>query len=124
VNEVDPFTAPHLPLSKTVKAASFSLKRVFSSTNTVRVRDWVLRAMERYRFVIGETPVAFEMLSSPLSTNRLLKKIDAKPELALLTINDDVTVKAEMVDRLLREFLERRWQFPSAWEDERYRDSL
>jgi hypothetical protein len=63
------------------------------------------------------------MLASPLSTSRLFRKIDASPELALLTINDDVTIKAEMVDQILRKFLNRRWQFPSAWEDVRYHDS-
>jgi hypothetical protein len=63
------------------------------------------------------------MLSNPLSTSRLFKKINATPEIALLTINDDVVVKAEIVDRTLREFLERRWQFPSAWEDVRYHDA-
>jgi hypothetical protein len=144
VNDVDPSFAPRLPLSKTPGEASFKLKHVLNEeVGTIRVRDWVLRAMERYRFVIGasevssrdekysggwwqlegDTPVTFGMLASPLSTSRLFRKIDASPELALLTINDDVTIKAEMVDQILRKFLNRRWQFPSAWEDVRYHDS-
>lgn len=53
VNDVDPSFMPRLPLSKTPNAASFKLKRVLDETGTIRVRDWVLRAMERYRFVIG-----------------------------------------------------------------------
>lgn len=53
VNDVDPSSVPRLPLSKTPDAASFKLKAVMHDTGTVHVRDWVLRAMERYRFVIG-----------------------------------------------------------------------
>jgi hypothetical protein len=53
VNEVDPFSAPRLPLAKTPWEVSFKLKHVLDETGTIRVRDWVLRAMERYRFVIG-----------------------------------------------------------------------
>jgi hypothetical protein len=57
VNDVDPSFAPRLPLSKTPGEASFKLKHVLNEeVGTIRVRDWVLRAMERYRFVIGAFP--------------------------------------------------------------------
>ena len=68
----------------------------------------------------GDTPVQFGMLSSPLSTGRFFRKIEADPNLALLTVNDDVKIKAEMVDKMFRDFLDRRWQFPSAWEEAQY----
>jgi hypothetical protein len=138
VKPVDPASNPKLPLSKTLDDASFTLKDVMRDWETIRVRDWILRAMERYRFVIGrstyesillanfdvvfagETPVRFAMLASPMSTRRVLKSIDAKPEIALLTVNDDVQVKAEEVDKTFRAFLDRRWGFPSAWENVAY----
>lgn len=59
------------------------------------------------------------MLASPISTSRFFRKIEVDENLALLTINDDVKIKAEMVDKMFRGFLEKRWQFPSAWEDAR-----
>lgn len=124
VNDVDPFSVPRLPLSKVPDTDSFKLQRVLNGAGTIRVRDWVLRAMERYRFVIGDTPVRFGMLSSPLTTNRFFKKIQTDDSLALLTVNDDVRIKADMVDFIFREFLEKRWQFPSAWENVLYTTEL
>jgi hypothetical protein len=64
VNDVDPSFAPRLPLSKTPGEVSFKLKHVIDEeTGTIRVRDWVLRAMERYRFVIGTSNPPYEMES-------------------------------------------------------------
>lgn len=140
VQDMDPFSNPSLPLSKTPGETSFALNDVLSSWGTIRVRDWILRAMERYRFVIGTfyrhatnyllliayfsawllflatTPADFAMLQTPLSAKRLFRKIDADDHIALLTINDDVTIKEQEVDRIFRNFLNRRWGFPSSWE--------
>jgi hypothetical protein len=65
----------------------------------------------------GDSPTHFAMLSSPKSAARFFKTIDKQRDVALLTINDDVVMKAEEVDRMFRSFLDRRWGFPSAWED-------
>jgi hypothetical protein len=65
----------------------------------------------------GDTPSHFAMLSSPKSAQRFFQTIDNQPDVALLTINDDVVMKEEEVDRMFRSFLDRRWGFPSAWEN-------
>lgn len=66
---------------------------------------------------IGETPVHFGMLTSSKGSERLFEMIDGNKDLALLTINDDVTMRVDLVDRVFRTFLNRRWGFPSAWEN-------
>lgn len=53
VKDVDPDSIPRLPLTKRPGDASFKLKDVMREWDTVRVRDWVVRAMGRYRFVLG-----------------------------------------------------------------------
>jgi hypothetical protein len=134
VQDVDPESAPRLPLMKRPHDASFALNDVLRSWGTVRMRDWILRAMERYRFIIGmfslcfsfrmdadlcagDTPAHFAMLSGPKSAHRAFQVINSRPEVALLAINDDVVMEAEQVDKMFRSFLDRRWGFPSAWED-------
>ncbi|KAG8835051.1 hypothetical protein FRC18_001098 [Serendipita sp. 400] len=117
VKDVDPNSVPRLPLSKRPRDASFKFKDVMRDWETVRVRDWVLRAMERYRFVIGNTPTHFAMLSSPRGAQLMFAKINSIKDLALLTVNDDVRLQEQKVDSLFRAFLDRRWGFPSAWEN-------
>ena len=57
------------------------------------------------------------MLANPKSAELTFQRIDKLTNLALVTINDDVKMKADEVDHLFRKFLERRWGFPSGWEN-------
>lgn len=61
VEDVDPQSIPRLPLVKRPKDTSFAMKDVLREWGTVRVRDWILRAMERYRFVVGESSLFFNL---------------------------------------------------------------
>lgn len=117
VKDVDPLSIPRLPLVKRPEDASFTLPDVLREWGTVRVRDWVLRAMERYRFVIGNTPGHFGMLDTPKKAEFFFKRINADKKLALLTINDDVVMQEDLVDSIFRSFLEEKWSFPGAWEE-------
>lgn len=56
------------------------------------------------------------MLKGPRTAERWFRKMDADDDLALITINDDVTLREQETDRIFRAFLNRRWGFPSAWE--------
>ena len=45
---------PHLPLIKNWRDGDFSLRSVIgSSLDGVNIRDWSLKLLQRYRFVIG-----------------------------------------------------------------------
>jgi hypothetical protein len=45
--------APYLPTTPKWEEADFTLKNLIHHENVTSVRRWVLRLLERYRFVIG-----------------------------------------------------------------------
>ena len=49
---------PHLPLTPRWEDGAFSLRAVLgASPSDTNVRAWTLRLLERYRFVIGASPL-------------------------------------------------------------------
>ncbi|GJE97686.1 hypothetical protein PsYK624_139070 [Phanerochaete sordida] len=108
---------PHLPLAPRWEDAQFSLQAVLGpSPRDINVREWTLRLLERYRFVIGYTPYAFVMLENYENARGALGWIDSYGDAALLCINDDVQDGEDRVSGLFRDWQERRWHRPAAWE--------
>jgi len=107
---------PHLPLVDDWQDGDFSLQEVASSSQEVNVRDWTLQLLQRYRYVIGDTPSMFERISTPRQTAIIINRIEKTPKLGLLCINDDVARLDNEVAQVLKYWFQRRWGRRSAWE--------
>ncbi|KAF8517672.1 hypothetical protein BU17DRAFT_49433 [Hysterangium stoloniferum] len=108
---------PHLPLVSDWREGNFSLQSVLPSQGSVNIRAWTIRMLERYRFVIGDTPIRFHMVTSFPAAKEHLKLIDEDPKTALLCLNDNLSGQnVDNADQLLREWQERRWGTKAAWE--------
>lgn len=116
-SEDDGERVPHLSLEQRWEDGEFSMRSVLgASSRDVNVRDWTLRLLERYRFVIGYTPYAFVMLENYENAQGALGWIDSYTDASLLCINDDVQDGEERVSELFHDWQERRWRRPAAWE--------
>jgi len=76
--------------------------------------------LQRYRFVIGETPSKFASLRNPSSVRRTLSELplqEAPSSLALLCLNDDVTFDDQKVGELMREWMDQKWPEKAEWEN-------
>ncbi|KAI0700068.1 hypothetical protein BC835DRAFT_478460 [Cytidiella melzeri] len=109
-------TIPHLPLVNKWEDGQFALRDVVGFSQNTNVRDWTLRLLQRYRFVIGETPSQFTMLKSIGDLTILRSKLKKQPDITLLCINDDITRDYAKVDKLLRDWFKDMWPTPAAWE--------
>ncbi|KAI0088478.1 hypothetical protein BDY19DRAFT_165838 [Irpex rosettiformis] len=107
---------PHLPLEKKWEDAKFSLREVMGASPSMSVREWSLRLLQRYRFVIAETPSHFAMISNPVDAMALTRRVRRDPGLALLCVNDDITREDKAVDELLHRLFSDTWPTPAAWE--------
>jgi len=113
---------PHLPLVSNFHDGDFSLRRVVgpwaetsASEGGVSVREWTLQLLQRYRFVVGETPWKFSVLYNEGDARRTVAEVERDKSLALLCINDDVE-KGEQVDSILIRWLRKRWPTAASWE--------
>ncbi|CCO28096.1 3-O-alpha-D-mannopyranosyl-alpha-D-mannopyranose xylosylphosphotransferase OS=Cryptococcus gattii serotype B (strain WM276 / ATCC MYA-4071) GN=XPT1 PE=3 SV=1 [Rhizoctonia solani AG-1 IB] len=107
---------PHLPLVSDYRTGDFSLKAVVGDS-TADVRLWTAKMLQRYRFVIGDTPSVFAMVKSASDAEVTFKSIKADPSIALLCLNDDIRGgEAEAADKSLRHEQEKRWPHAAAWE--------
>ncbi|GJJ08162.1 hypothetical protein Clacol_002370 [Clathrus columnatus] len=118
INDLDELEdEPHLPLDNNWRNAKFALKDVldlYGNGGTVKVRQWVERVLERYRFIIGDSHVLFLMIEGPEEARRSLGGISK--EVALLCMNDDVKRGFWETDRILRDWQDRRWSTSAEWE--------
>ncbi|CAE7207881.1 unnamed protein product [Rhizoctonia solani] len=109
-------TIPHLPLVSDYRTGDFSLKAVVGDS-TMDLRFWTVKMLQRYRFVIGDTPSIFAMVTSVFSAETPFKTMKNDPSIALLCLNDDIySSEAEAVDNTLRREQDKRWPHPAAWE--------
>jgi len=106
----------HLPLVERWEDGDFSLREVMGASGERNVRAWTLDLLQRYRYVLGSTPSVFERLQSPKQAVSVLQKIDKNKDAALLCINDDVVNGDAQVAATFRDWQERRWGRPAAWE--------
>ncbi|KAG8988378.1 Xanthine phosphoribosyltransferase 1, partial [Tulasnella sp. 427] len=111
---------PRLPLSKDWESVDFSLGAV--ANTELSVRDWVVRALHRYRFILGDTPSTFVQLDSFTGAKRKLASVDLwaheprrKP--AIVCVNDDVQYSAPQVRQLFTGWMDKRWPEPARWEE-------
>ncbi|KAI0741527.1 hypothetical protein C8Q80DRAFT_1273944 [Daedaleopsis nitida] len=111
-------TIPHLPLIEDWHDGQFSLSEVMKYASEASVREWSMRLLQRYRYVIGGTQSAFERLGFPQQVRNMLENLDRTENLALLCVNDDITQESEQVDSLFRQWQDKRWKRPAAWESD------
>lgn len=131
--DVDP--TPHLPLNDRWEDGEFTLSDVLSGApQDTNVREWTLRLLERYRFVIGthsslflitslmprrgaaDTPSHFAMLSGPSAFTGMLAHLKKHPDVALLCVNDDVAIDDDKVAALFKHWANEHWGTPAEWE--------
>ncbi|KAG9003573.1 hypothetical protein FRB93_010991 [Tulasnella sp. JGI-2019a] len=110
---------PRLPLTPQWNATDFSLRSI-SPPSGMSVREWAVRAIHRYRFVLGGTPVTFAQLESKRNAERTFKKLNGQQntvnEPAIICINDDVVTGANDVRKLFRQWMQSKWPRAPAWE--------
>ncbi|KAG8808753.1 hypothetical protein FRC18_004872, partial [Serendipita sp. 400] len=114
--------SPHLPLTTDWRKTDFSLSAIFSSglwdqLSGIRLREWVQRLLEKYRYVLADTENMFDVIHNPVDAEKTFANIDDHKTVALVTINDDVNKSPEDTDRRIREWLDLRWSTPAAWEN-------
>ncbi|KAG8689204.1 hypothetical protein FRC11_003783 [Ceratobasidium sp. 423] len=109
-------TIPHLPLVSDYRTGDFSLNAVVGDS-TDDIRLWTVKMLQRYRFVIGDTPSIFAMVTSSYSAEAPFRAMGNDPSIALLCLNDDLYGSdAEAADKTLRREQDKRWPHPAAWE--------
>ncbi|CCM00622.1 uncharacterized protein FIBRA_02658 [Fibroporia radiculosa] len=107
---------PHLPLVHDWHDGDFALQSVIRPNHDVDVRVWTLRLLQRYRYVLGDTPSLFERIATPQQTARVIGGIENSKNIALLCINDDVARLDHEVSLVLKVWFDQRWKHPAAWE--------
>lgn len=114
----DPTEVPHLSLEQRWEDSDFRLRSVLGFSQSVGVRDWSLRLLERYRFVIGYTPYIFVMLETQDNSRGAFSWIDSYTDVSLLCINDDVQEgeEGEGVSDIFQSWQDTRWGRPANWE--------
>lgn len=58
----------------------------------------------------------FERISGPGSASTVTRKIDRSTDVVLLCINDDVSAQDDRVVKILKDWQDRKWSTPAAWE--------
>ncbi|KZS99795.1 uncharacterized protein LAESUDRAFT_732875, partial [Laetiporus sulphureus 93-53] len=117
-NEDGEREVPHLPLVANWEDGDFSLFAVMGMKRELNVRQWVLQLLQRYRYVIGDTPSLFERVSSPQGAVQVVAHIERTPHVALLCINDDAMKESltSQVKQVLKIWFNRCWKKPATWE--------
>ncbi|CUA68859.1 3-O-alpha-D-mannopyranosyl-alpha-D-mannopyranosexylosylphosphotransferase [Rhizoctonia solani] len=105
---------PTLPLSSSWDSVDFTLKSVVP--DWVDTRQFVLRMLQQYRFVLGDTPFVFAIVTDPDSAAQNVQVIDSRPELAILCVNDDVAEGDDRVRDILEQWMSGRWNQSAEWE--------
>ncbi|VDC02620.1 unnamed protein product [Peniophora sp. CBMAI 1063] len=113
-------TAETLPRVPSWKLGAFALADVLSqepNQEVVHVREWTLRMLNRYRFVLADSPYLFARLNHERNAHSQLDRLDGH-EMAFACVNDDVESDedAVAVEGVMREWQETRWGTPATWE--------
>lgn len=115
-----PKEAPHLPLVSDWKQGDFTLQGVLPQESMeLNIRQWTLRLLERYRFVIGDTPSRFHLITSATSAASELARVDKDENVALLCLNDNVRQSVQKAHNIMVFWQEQRWKEKAAWERKR-----
>ncbi|KAG8736834.1 hypothetical protein FRC10_008806 [Ceratobasidium sp. 414] len=111
-------TTPTLPISAKWQDADFRLSSVLKATSPDRtnIRDAVFRMLQRYRFVIGETPFMFAIVTDPHSAEQNVQAIQSDQSLAIVCVNDNVAEGDDQVREILGKWMDSRWNESAGWE--------
>ncbi|PCH40329.1 hypothetical protein WOLCODRAFT_136778 [Wolfiporia cocos MD-104 SS10] len=112
----DVHDVPHLPLVDKWEDGDFSLREVMGTAGERNVRTWTIQLLQRYRYVMGSTPAVFERLQTAKQTAAMLSHLERFEDAVLMCINDDVITGEQEVARMFRQFQEKHWGHPAAWE--------
>ncbi|KAI0312167.1 hypothetical protein OF83DRAFT_683401 [Amylostereum chailletii] len=116
-------TARTLPLVSEWKDVDFSLYGVFAyGRKPFNLREWTLRVLDRYRFVLGESSSQFQFLTSERQAKKAVAEVEeGKP--SLLCMNDDLNswANTENVLHILHDWQEGRFPEPAGWEGDHRR---
>ncbi|CAE6470929.1 unnamed protein product [Rhizoctonia solani] len=108
---------PTLPLGSNWQDVDFTLSTLVPEW--VNTRQFVLRVLQRYRFVLGDTPFLFAIVTDPGRATEYVEAITSKPELAILCVNDDVAEGDDSVRNILGDWMGGRWNQSATWERRR-----
>ncbi|KZV61927.1 hypothetical protein PENSPDRAFT_271833 [Peniophora sp. CONT] len=111
-------TVVTLPTVAQWEDGQFALTDVLSSatTPTIRVRDFVLRLLARYRFVLGNSPSEFVFLQGAGSAKKGVARLPADSDIAFACMNDDIRGDGRQVADILRGWQSERWPVAAQWE--------
>lgn len=134
VPQEDEEDVPHLPLTDRWEDGRFALADVVGSHRRTNVREWTVKLLQRYRFVIGmlpcsfkcvviddircadDTPSLFAMITRPSYLRLMMFQLKIHPEIALLCVNDDISVDEENTSMQFKTWAQQRWGNPAQWE--------
>ncbi|KAF8607028.1 hypothetical protein BDV93DRAFT_520623 [Ceratobasidium sp. AG-I] len=110
--------AAKLPVSARWQDTNFQLSSVLGSKNIEQadVKTFVLQMLQRYRFVLGETPFLFAIVTDPQSAERDTQRIDQDESLAIVCVNDNVAEGDDRVREILGQWMGSRWNQSASWE--------
>ncbi|KAG8879231.1 hypothetical protein FRB97_001850 [Tulasnella sp. 331] len=124
--EASPSGVARLPMGRNWETRDFTLSGVRVGNHEggedsgISVREWVTRAIYRYRFAIGATKAAFVRLETPIQANGALNRVDGldgeEDDPALVCMNDDVRWQPDVVKEALQSWMRKKWSRPAAWE--------
>jgi hypothetical protein len=66
---------------------------------------------------VADTGNYFSVIHDPVDAERTFADLDDRPNVALVTINDDLNASPEQTDVRMREWFEYKWPTPAAWEE-------
>ncbi|KZV94334.1 hypothetical protein EXIGLDRAFT_737093 [Exidia glandulosa HHB12029] len=139
-----------LPTAQDWRGTDFSLEAVMGAgipdtlledgeqpilVEEISARKWVLRVLDRYRFVIGNTPFKFRFMRSSDEAAAVTREVD-ESDAATICLNDDIedpgvstdpkpflgifgktpVAEGDKVRRILHEWQTRRWPDAASWE--------
>lgn len=112
--------ATTLPKVPRWELGSFALRDILSHSPTpevIDVRDWTLRMLHRYRFVLADSPYEFVFLEDDKTAQDAVDKLQGHDK-AFACMNDDVEsdVDADAVEAIMHEWQDMRWGEPAGWE--------
>jgi len=117
---------PRLPLGTLWFNINYSLKDVVfpwinngTQESTINLREWTLRAMARYHFVLGYSTFEFIELQGIATTKSKLSHLSefiAKDQVAMICINDGMSWNVDQIDSMFRDWMEKTWPEKASWE--------
>lgn len=113
-------TPETLPLVPHWSEGSFSLRGVLhqSTTDSVDVRSWTLHMLNRYRYVLADSPYEFSSLTDEKSARAIVNGL-LGDDRAFACLNDDVPgeyVGANAVAGIVHEWQDKKWPEAAEWE--------